>query len=620
MATAINRKGMAVVLVCVIAGSFLLPQVVFAQNGVLQPTSSQAQAMLEIAQSAQLYAKGLLLIASEAGLNVTQAHESIISGDNALAQAKSELGLDVTSAIASTKLATGYYMIASGGLSSELQEAGLLPTVDASTVLSSVVELNDTASRLLVVVIRVCQTISAEVNSSSTALQECSTAEADLNSAMTNVEIAAASAGRYRAGETGTSLTEAINALVTARGQISEASSLLQQLSAYGYPDRARAFILSNLTPIMNALNASLQQQTSLITQFEQIESSFRGYSNAQSYAVSSATSSALAVSQALGSISFGNSTSAVSSAQSNLLQVEANLTLLSQQVNLYLPLNLANLLLGNITATQSSAVAYNDSLIRLESVEGSYTSTTVDSFGYYVNGFQSAAANVSASGNAFVDSYSQLQAQVNYILGILPLLQWLLQWNLTLSLLGQGVTSTTNAVDSSDDALGASLTSAAGTIVNFESAVASVSPSIKLDTAYESNVTAVLENEQTHLNATALAALAQVNSSLKSTSDLSNAFIVQLNALASANVSYFSYGSFSLSSGGTSLVSQTSTCLDTMSTASAYMNSVAQAEATVLQTAQADMSQAMLLFSNEQIAAGVSLLAKASVELQASP
>ena len=97
----------------------------------------------------------------------------------------------------------------------------------------------------------------------------------------------------------------------------------------------------------------------------------------------------------------------------------------------------------------------------------------------------------------------------------------------------------------------------------------------------------------------------------------MSTSFVASAQSLFSINVSELGNSVQTLSSSGSSLETQASSTLAAMTSASVLLSNDLQVRSQALASANSDISEALTMFADLQIAQGASLLNQASAELQ---
>ncbi|MDG6935016.1 MAG: hypothetical protein JRN68_10015 [Nitrososphaerota archaeon] len=610
----LGRKGaiFGLTIIGVLVLSVMLPPAEAVHSMNLQ-AESQLDAYVQVATQGQLYVKTLASLAFSHGIDVSSANNLIVEGNSSLLMAQSSLqtGTNVSGGIAAAKAAMSDFTAASELIGRLIEENGVSSYAALSISQSSLFSINETAQLLSGYVSSSC---SAQNVSNASFSADCQQAAQYISNA------------RLQASEAENLLVKSpenssgFSTLITkARMDLQFASGLLAQISSFTYYDRVEAYIMQNLNGEISAVNASVTAQENLLLQLNQTYSKMKSYAAAQASAADGLLSTANGINTEAGAFLSSSLNSQIGVDMSVLGEVSANLTALYSQAGSYLTGSLLQILLGNITATQSSLVAYNNSLSNLRGVIGSFSSTQLNgTSGYYLE-FQAASASVNSSAQAFLVSMNNLVSTLNYLLS-LPILSlvtgWLNTWLTTLN----GLLSTTkadwSATSSTILAQQSVLLQLQGDVSTYSGQLPGVVATVNSTAQLVSTLSQINSSESTYVNSTVQTTLSSALLSAEATSSLAAEFSTGAQALIYSTYSAVGTQYSKLSSQESSMKSTTSETVtavsDSVGSVSYHVSSLSSAFA----TAQLSLTQSVQLFEEGEIQQGTSLLAQASVQL----
>lgn len=602
--------GLAIIGVLVL--SVMLPPAEAAHSMNLQ-AESQLDAYVQVATQGQLYVKMLASLALSHGIDVSPADNLIVEGNSSLLMAQSSLqtGTNVSGGIVAAKIAMSDFTAASESIGKLIEENGVSSYAALSISQSSLFSINETA-----------QLLSGYISASCSAQNVSNVSfSADCQQAVQYISNA-----RLQASEAENLLVKSsenssgFSALITkARTDLQFASGLLAQISSFTYYNRVEAYIRQNMNGEISAVNASLTTQENLLLQLNQTYSKMKSYGAAQASAADGLLSTADGINTEAGAFLSSSLNSQIGVDMSVLGEVSANLTALYSQAGSYLTGSLLQILLGNISATQSSLVAYNSSLNNLRGVINSFSNTQLNSTsGYYLE-FEAASASVNGSAQAFLVSMNNLVSTLNYLLS-LPILSlitgWLDTWLTTLN----GLLSTTkvdwNATSSTILAQQSVLVQLQGDVSTYSGQLPGVVATVNSTAQLVSTLSQINSSESAYVNGTVQTTLSSALLSAEATSSLVAEFSTSAQALMYSTYSTLGTQYSRLSSQESSMKSTTSETVTAISDSAGSVSYHVSSLSSAFATAQLSLTQSVQLFEEGEIPQGTSLLAQASVQL----
>lgn len=586
------------------------------QTGGPQPTAAQLQSEVSVATSSRAYASGLLSAASAHGLNVSSEESLIASGNASLLAAQGQLaaGGDIAAGVNDAIAAMGDYSTASAALSALLQQSGLAASADLVGAKGAVESVNATESVLSAIMVEACSGTS--VNSTSgTFSQDCTAGGEEIAASAAALSKASTALAAVESGEPGANVSTVAAFVAQARGNLSQAASVVAELSSYTYTTRAQSFVRGPIASEMALANASIAAEQSLFARYDSLVSSFNSTSAGIESGVSGVTSAALTVSSDISSVSFASLSSSISAQEATLASVRSNLTLLEGQLPATLPLGVTTTLQADISSAQSALSAYHSALQASATEAGAFPQVVVSGVAVYSGSFQGGAATAAQESQAFLSSYSSLQTEVALVASEFPLLTVMAQWNATLSGLGQKATSGSGSVS-------VALQAAASTLSTLESDASSLtsavqSSKVEVSSGLVQNMTTVSSSESVYLNSTGASTVGKAEASLQSTAGAAGNFTAASQALIQLQIGQFGSAAQDIGTQGSSLRAQVAATSEAMKSVSAAISADLQVRTEAEASAQSLVAQAIVLFGEQQVVQGASLMAQATVQLQ---
>ncbi len=599
----ISKASVGVVVALALLGAALVPHAFATAN----PTA-QLQSQVQVAESGQTYASGLLVQAIANHLDVASSEALVASGNSSLAQAQLALtsGTNVTAGLQEAAAAIKDFAAASVSLGAALQSAGLTASVDVQSEQGAIASLNSTASAMSAVIANACTTTNVNSTEAAAFAAICAAGKADVSGAF--AALAKAS--------TASSIAASEVLTAQAQGNLSAATTAITQLAGYGYAARASAFIEGPLASLTAAANSTVTTQDHLSTEYADLASSFQTTATAVDAGSANAALGASTVSNDVASLNFPSMDTAISTQESTLASISSSLNLFDQQIPATLPGTTISAIQADIAASQRALSIYDSDMQTSVAEAASFSQVTVAGVQGNSSLIASQAEQTVSDGTAFSTSLSTLQQEVSTVAAQFPLLTILATWSTTLSSEQQSASSGSAAVDASIDSVTAELTTLSSDVSTMTTAL-DTAAQLQVSTALIQNASTLSSSETVLLNASASADLAQAASSLQTTASQVSAFSTVSQAVLKMEVGQMASASQSLSSEGASLKSQVTTSANLLTTASAAVGSDAQWRANALSMGTADVQQAVSLFDEQNVSAGASLFVQASAEFQ---
>jgi hypothetical protein len=611
----------------ILLASILAVHLVGAETPSPQVSYSGLQSLVQAATVASEYAQGVVGLASSSGLSVSSETSLMATGNASLAAAEATLnpGGNLTMGLSDVHAAMGNFTEASSSAEASLQEAGLMASTDVQAELGTLAALNGSTLQLSSVIEATCLNSPAGSPEASSFQQDCATGRSWVANATAELSTAASvlasangtSVGGF-AGAISQQVVQGASLLSQARTDIAGAQSELATLALQTYAQRGAAYVDGQLTPAIQAANASAKLQGALVAWYEADVSAFQSLSTSQSSSAGGVTSSAATVAGDISSVPMASVTSSVAAQQTTLAGDLSSLTSFSQQVaSLPLPLGILSGLQADATAAEGSLNAYSSSLSAVSSSAGSFSGATVDGFSAYTSGFDSAGSTEGTDAAAFASSFSTLQSHLGAVAAEFPLISLLGTWVSSFAQLGTSESAGTAQVASSLAAADASAQTLGSGIAALSAQVQGASQ-MEVSSALQQNVSSVYSSEAQLLNSSALASLSTASASLQSDAQLATGFAASSQAILGTTLEGFAASSQTLGAQGDSLSSQATSTSASMSAASPFLTADLSARTGVVSSAASLVSQALAAFDSQQVVQGASLLSQASVELQA--
>ena len=598
----------ATMAVLLLAGIFT-PLAVFGQ--ATSQEQSQLAALVGAAESSGAYATSTVDYAAASGLSVGAAQAQLSQGNSLLATAQTDLqsGTGLGAGIQAAQGAMSAYEAAATSASVALSGAGLAASVDYYAALSAVAEVNETVGVIASVQAQACDSVGAAASGTQHA-QACAQVDAQLVSARTYLGQAASLLAQSSGHATASADVPQILVLVgQARTDVEACQALLLSIASYSYSQRSEAYLSEVIDPLYANANATIRAEESVMAELASFRTSWDAYAQGQASAAANVSAPASSLDAAISVVNTGATATNIYAAQIVAGDVSADMSTL---------LNLTGLvgqtsLLSLIQECNATSVSYWGSLQTAGTWNGAYSQATLSGFSNYLGAGTTDYASAQSGGSAYE---SDCQAVIGSLAGYLTVLGvqaiydnlTSLQISASVSGVDSSLQQETNAMATVQDGI-SSLTTA---VTNGEAAILVTGDLLAA-------ASSVSTQGGAYLNATVKASLGQVSAYASATAQAAQSFVASAQTCLQASIGTYSSTVASLSTSGTSLSAQTQASVSATATAVAYVQSDSQVRAAAVASGQADVAQALQLFSTQNVSAGVAAMAQASLEFQAA-
>lgn len=606
-----GRRWLPATVACLLVAGIFAPLAVFGQSGGSQG-QAQLAALVSAAAGSKAYATGVVDYAASSGLSVGAAEAKLSLGNSLLAGAQADLSAGAyPSGIEAAQAAMSDFAAAASDSSVALGNAGLTASADYSAAVSAVAEVNATVNVIASVAAQAC----AGASGAQGLAQTCAQAEAQVATAGTDLSQAASLlVGSNGQAAASADVPQALSLVAQARAAIAPCQAELATIASFTYVQRGEAYVSAVLDPLYASANATLDAEQSVLSSVTAYQASWSGYSQAQASAAAGVTSAASALGTAISQVDPSSVSSSIGSAQSVAGQVSTEMTAL-------LGITLLGTLYPNVIADVNNCAtasgAYSSALASAQNWSGAYLQTPLSGFSSYLSTGTSYAAAVQADGSSYASACDTVVTDLSGLLNVLTLGSLIQPIYSVLS--GLQVSPTVSGANSALSQEIAGMSAVEGALSSLGGAVASGEPSISVSASLLAGAEAVSSEGSAYLNATAMAAMGQVYASVQATSQAAGSFISSAQACLQATVGGYAGALGSLGSASSSLGTQTRASARAAATAASYVQSDSQARAAATAAGRADVSQALQLFSAQNVPDGVSALADASLEFRAA-
>jgi hypothetical protein len=609
------RWALAMILVLLTAGS--IPPVFSVQGASSQ---AQLETLIQVATSSRSYAITIIGAAEGQGLNVASSEALLSAGNDslAIAQSDSSSNSNLTGGIQQARIAMDDFTNASTSASLLIKNSNTEIFLQISASLDSISSVNATAAQLATVIAVACGTRPTNSSYDSRFQEDCVTGKSYIGSATTDLKQASLLLALSETSQFPAGISQSGGLISDANGNLSLAATVILQLSQLSYSQRAQQYLAGPFAQTLSAANMTVSTQKNLVSNFSQALSSYQTFSSQQTIAIggleSEASDTSGAASSATTAIN-GVSSSAISQ-QTTLSQTSTSMTELSAQIPSSLPTTIQTQLQTDISNVQAAISASSSSISGLETQVGSFNQVTLNSLSSYSSTFQTSVNAAESNNQALLTSFAALQTELNTVTIEFPL-QILQTWQATLVTLGQSLNSVTSTLSSSSQTATTDLASVETASNSLQSAIQASPAHIEVSGALVTDISSIYSSESQYLNVTALAELQLSLTSIQRDAQISSSFVASAQSLFSTDMSELTNSVQALSSSGSSLETQATSTLTTMTTASAFLSSDLQIRSQALASANLDVSEALTMFDDLYISQGAGLLAQASVQLQ---
>ncbi len=606
---------------CLVVAGVFTPLVLQGQGSQTGP--SQLSVLVRAAESSKLYAHATVDFAVSHRLAVTGAKAQLDQGDSLLTSAKadSQAGNNLAAGIQSAEAAMSAYTEASTEATVALSNAGLAASADYYAAEDAIVEINATASAALSVAAQACASADAAALNAAAFADACSKVNTQVASARAHLSQAASLLVRANGQANATfDFSPVISLIASARGEVTSCQSALATIASYSYSTRARSFVSTVIVPLSAQANATIKAEQSIMANLTQLESTYAAYDGSQASAVASLTSSAAAVSSAISQAQtdVASVSTSVSAAHSTEVQAQQDLAGISSLIAPFIGVSAVASLQASIQAAELSATAYDAKATTVGNDASAFASTSVSSLSAYLTTVQGDQTSVSAAASLYTSACATVQAQLATVVS-LGIISGLAQWQTILSTDCSSVTSTTAGLGTALQTEVSDITSLQTKASSFASSISGSTSAILVGPALISTAGSVSAEGKSFVNTTLSAALAKVSTEVQATAQAAQSLITSASAGLQVSVSTFASDALALSNSAVALRTQSQSYLMVLTTAGSYLNSDTRSRVSEAAIGQADISQAMQLFSGLNVSAGAASMAQAYLEFQAA-
>ena len=610
---------------CILLAGIFTPIVVLGQASAGSQEQNQLAAFVGAAESSRSYAYGAVDYAAANGLSVGSARGQLSQGDSLLAAAQTDAqaGTNIASGIQAARGAMADYAGAAASASVSLSGAGLAASVDYYAALSAVAEVNATMDVVASVAAQACGSAGAGGSGAQGFAQACAQVDANVASARANLtqaaSILARSTGHVAASA---DISQALSLAAEARADVQACQSLLLTIASYGYSQRGQAYVSAVVEPLYASANATISAEQSALTGLTAYKESFDAYAQSQASAAAAVNSSATTLAAAISGVDTGGVSASVSASRRTAAEVSSNMSGLLSLVSALPSTPLQAALVADIDACTSDTAAYDLALGAAGTESGSYTGTSLSSFGAYLGSMDSDAASVQSAGTAYVTSYEDVQAALSALIAggiLLPHLPQLQAYAAALADLHASVASTTSGTNGSLRSETGAMAAVETDISSLGSVVSSNQGSISMSTTLTASISGVSGEVSSYLNSTASAAVGTAASDATATAASAESFVASADACLGSTIGTYAGTVATLASSGAALTAQTRGSASATAAAMLFVQSDSRTRVSEASAGQSDLSQALQLFSGQDVPTGVAALARASLEFQAA-
>ena len=603
-----------IAVVGLLLAGIVTPVLCFGQPGASAQTQTQLAAMLGVAQASRSYAYSTVNSAASHELSVSSAQAKLAEGDSLLATAEADAqqGNNLAAGIHAAQAAMDDYTSAAVSASIALANAHLTLSVDYSAAVGAVTEVNATASFLASVAARACASGTASASGAGPISQACAELTAQDSAAAANLKDAASLLEGVSSQANATaSLSQAMALVSMAREEVTAGQADLLTVASYGYSARAQSYIASVVLPLSAEANATIRSEQSLQENLAAVQGGLEAYAKTQAPAVANVTASLSALAEAIAQVNPAQTSSSVNSSASVASAVNSDMSaLLSIPGIAALPS-----VSGAIQSCSSASSTYGTNLASAAAESNLFSGRLVASFGAYLDTIKQDYASVVASGSSFSTAYQAVIGDINTtIILAIPGVQSIFN-DLTSLQVGSSVAG----ADSSLQAETGAMERVEGAYNSATAAIASSKTSILMNSTLLATASSISNQGPTYLNLTAAGAVSTASDSIQTVVAAARSFMADANASMGATIGTLGESYTVLLNEGESLNASVNRSVTCAANAMAYVGSDASARVTEAASGRAQVSEALVLFSNRNIASGVSALAQGTLDLQAA-
>ena len=613
-----RRTTLTLAVACLIFAGTLTPLLLLTRADSQTASPDQLKMMIQIAQGSKAYAQGVVGAASAHGLDAGTAQADLSAGDGLLATAQTDLssGNNFPAGVLAAQAAMSDYTAAAQTASIALGNAGLTASVAVDAEATAIVGLNATVNVVASVAAQACATTVVSTSVASAFQQVCAKASAATANATADLKAAAAIVAAVRLSATASAdFSQAVGLVSSARAQLSVAVDALANIATYTYASRGQAYVQS-LNALVLSANATVKAEQANYAALTAVQAQFSAAAAAQATAVDSVIGSFSIINADISSVFTSTVAADASAAQSTAAQVNSNLTALLALLS-GVPSSTA--LAASITAAEPSTTAYTSAVSAAGTQSAGFSSTSLAALSTYFGTLQADALDLQAKSASYTSAYARVQSNLSALINLLgglapPALR---AFNVTLGVLGAKASSTASNLDA---ALHTEVAATGNLIVALNAGtqtIVSNSAAIQISQSIVTATSSAVSAESPFLDTTGSAEVRLVGSDVSGSAQSALSFTASAQAALSTTVGGFAPSFSSLTAAGASLKSQGSTALTAFAAAGVSVSADIKARVAALVAGESDISIAQQMFASLEVNAGVSVLARASAELQ---
>jgi hypothetical protein len=607
-----RRALVRIAVVSLLLAGVATPALYLGQPGASAQTQSQLVAMVSAAQTSRTYAYSTVNAAASHGLALGSAQSQLSAGDSLLvtAQADAQSGNNVAAGIQAAQAAMSDYTSAAVTAGVALTGANLTASVDYTAEIGAVAEVNSTASLVASVSSNTCANGGATVSNATAFSQLCADEKTRIAAATSNLKLASSYLIQANGNAT-VNLSEVRTLVGMARAQVTVGWQDLAALASYTYTSRGGSYVSSALLPLSAQANATVKAELSLRANLTAFQNEFSAYAISQSSAVANITSTGSALVSAIGYVNTDTVSSNISASETAAALVKSNMSSLLE----ILGISSFPSVIADIQASNTATSSYIAALVSARSQIADFSESPLSYFGSYLGIMDQDRATVLANGTAYVSAYQKVVEDIDTsaILAI-PGVQAIYN-GLTSLQVAVNVSSTNHALQTETDAMG----NVEVGINSVASAVASARSAISVVDSLNATANFILIRASAFLNSTGMYYMGELASGVQDVAGQAHEFTIAANSTLSTSI--VAFDAF-YSSEGTLVMPLNGVTQGSIRAASdvvAYVNSDTSARISTAASGQAEISDAMSLFSKLNISAGVAAFAQATVYFQAA-
>ena len=604
------RRWLPAALTCLLLVGVFAPMAALGQSTATRQ-QNQLSALVGAADSSKSYAASVVDFAVASGLSVSSSQSQLNRGDSLLATAQADLqaGTNLAAGVQAAQAAMADYAAAATSSSVALTNAGLTASVDYDAALSAVAEVNSTVNVMASVEAHACAGASTATPEVQAVTQACAQVAASLLSARAELDQAASLLVQTKGTVTASaSISQALALVAQARAEVQACQPLILTVASYTYSLRGQAYLAAVVDPLYASANATVMTEGSLIANITAYQAAWGAYAESQASAAASVGSSAASLQTAISGVDKSATSSDINSSEGTAGQLKSDLqVLLTLSEVAALPG-----LVADINSAINAVGSYQSALATAQAWSGMYDQTQLSSFGAYLSQGTSDEGAVQTTGSAYLASYNVVVSDLDGVATLLGLPPVKAVLSLPVSQTVSSVSTSLSAETSAMGTVGADITS-------LNAVASSAEPAVVVSGDLLATASGVSASGGAYLNSTAKATLGEVSARAVTAAQAAQSYLTSVGDLLQSSIGTCSSVVASLNASAASLAAQTQDSASAAAAALASVQSDAKIRVTVIASGQADVTQALQLFSAQDVSAGAAAMANASLEFQAA-